>query len=106
MELLRFRLSRGRAPQLGGCEKVRLRYTSNRLMNASNGDSTGNAMRSSAKIALSVALMTMVAQFSFGMAALADDHDHYRRGIAITTEIVTTGSMALQARSPARAYPF
>jgi hypothetical protein len=24
--------------------------------------------------------MTMVAQFSFGMAALADDHDHYRWG--------------------------
>ena len=35
-------------------------------------------MRNSAKIALSVALMTMVAQVSFGMAALADDHDHYR----------------------------
>jgi hypothetical protein len=33
-------------------------------------------MRNSAKIALSVALMTMVAQVSFGMAALADrDHD-------------------------------
>jgi len=37
-------------------------------------------MNNPAKIALSIALMTMVAQFSFGMAALADDHDHYRWG--------------------------
>ena len=37
-------------------------------------------MRNSAKVALSVALMTMVAQFSFGMAALADDHDRYQWG--------------------------
>jgi predicted benzoate:H+ symporter BenE len=63
-------------------------------------------MRNSVKIALSVALMTMVAQFSFGMAVLADDHNRHRCGIAITTDIVTTGSMALQARSPARAYRF
>jgi hypothetical protein len=37
-------------------------------------------MRNSVKIALSVALMTMVAQFSFGMAVLADDHDRHRWG--------------------------
>jgi len=37
-------------------------------------------MRNSAKIALSVALMTMAAQFPLGMGALADDHDRYSGG--------------------------
>ena len=35
-------------------------------------------MKNSAKIAFSVALMTMAAQFPLGMVALADDHGHDR----------------------------
>jgi hypothetical protein len=63
-------------------------------------------MRNSVKIALSVVLIVIAAQFPLGVGALADHHDRDWWGIAIIMEIVTMRSVAPLGRLPAPDYPF